>query len=56
MVRDGHTLCVSVKLKTKASIEQVTQALANYQPLPGARAVLLGTHAHQLPHLDDERC
>jgi hypothetical protein len=35
MVRDGHTLCVSLKLKKTATVEDVKAALAGYQPFPG---------------------
>jgi len=31
-VLDGHTECISVKLKTKATVEEVKQALSNYSP------------------------
>jgi aspartate-semialdehyde dehydrogenase len=36
-VEDGHTECVSIKLKTKASREQVLAAWAEFAPLAGQR-------------------
>jgi aspartate-semialdehyde dehydrogenase len=36
-VEDGHTECVSIKLKTKASREQILAAWAEFAPLAGQR-------------------
>ncbi len=36
-VEDGHTECVSIKLKTKASREQILAAWAEFTPLAGQR-------------------
>jgi aspartate-semialdehyde dehydrogenase len=36
-VEDGHTECVSIKLKTKASREEILAAWAEFAPLAGQR-------------------
>ena len=47
-VEDGHTVCVSVKLKTPATAEQILAAWREFQPFgPGAK--YLGTHLPTAP-------